>query len=167
MSASQKDTSSSQLDVEDQCISPGGGEAPMRYPGSKTPPKRPRRDALALTFSSVFTSHGFGLASPWIRNDASDTVLCKSFCSKLRSSINTLQQFVAVPSSKGTQAFLVKPLQLCRSLVKWKSEKVAVLTFSPGILMIKKHQFPESWWTRQILHLNRNLHDDGIVSTMK
>lgn len=98
---------------------------------------------------------------------SSDMVLYKSFCSKLRSPISLLQQFVTLPSSKGAQTSSVRPPRLGRSLAKGKGGQEAVLTCSPGILMIKKHQFSKSWWTYQTLHLNRSLHGSVTRSTMK
>lgn len=57
--------------------------------------------------------------------------------------------------------FLERAPELCRSLVKWKSQQAAVLIFSSG--MAKKHQFTKSWQE----YLNRSLQDNGILSTME
>lgn len=130
VSVSQKDNSS-QCDTGDPRASPGVGE-------DQSPDVAPRvtntnKDCGGMDWRcfSILTSGGFGLGSAWIRNDASDMILCRSSWSKLRSSMTTLLQLVPRPSNE--QTFLERPSELCRSLMKWKSQQEAVLTFSSGI----------------------------------
>lgn len=107
---------------------------------------------------------GLGLGSPWIRNDASDMLLCRLSWSKLKLSMSTLQHLVPLPSNEqNLLGETPRALQILSEVKKPTSSS----TFSSGILMTKTHQFPKSRWTYQTLHLNRSLHNNKILSTMQ